>query len=202
MDRLPAVARVLALGCGLTLWVACDGDSGASANPAGSASRFVAVAKQDDGRTPEAFCDVYAPGPAARPFAAPALADGGKLPGAGWRWINVWATWCKPCVEEMPLLSEWKERLARDGAQVDLVFLSVDDTAEAVSEFRRAHPHIPETLRIAQLDDLPSLVTGLGLDEATAIPIQAFVAPDQKLRCVRAGAVGPDDYSAVRALLR
>ena len=37
---------------------------------------------------------------------------------AGWRWVNLWATWCTPCVEEMALLRQWRDGFARDGAPV------------------------------------------------------------------------------------
>jgi thiol-disulfide isomerase/thioredoxin len=208
MDRLPAVVTPRARGCALAvmaaaLLTACDG--GDKAEPAAAeapGSRFVAVVKQEDQRSPEAFCDTYAPGDDAQAFQAPPLADDGQVPSRGWRWINLWATWCKPCVEEMPLLQEWAQKLAGEGVQFDLVFLSVDEDADTVTAFRKTHTGIPDTLRIESLEALPTFLGDLGLDEGTPIPIQVFVDGDQRIRCIRAGAVNPDDYSAVRALIR
>lgn len=47
--------------------------------------------------------------------------------------LNFWATWCKPCEDEMPAM----ERLYRQlgGADFELVAVSVDDDPEAVAAF-------------------------------------------------------------------
>jgi thiol-disulfide isomerase/thioredoxin len=48
--------------------------------------------------------------------------------------INFWATWCTPCVEEMPDLQALREHyLAR---KLEVVGLAIDNTS-AVQEFRR-----------------------------------------------------------------
>lgn len=51
--------------------------------------------------------------------------------------LNFWATWCPPCVEEMPLL----DRFQRDhgGAGWSVMGLAVDN-AEPVRQFLAAHP--------------------------------------------------------------
>ena len=44
--------------------------------------------------------------------------------------VNFWATWCKPCVAEMPFLDEiHKLKLAK------VVLISIDDTKEEVESF-------------------------------------------------------------------
>ena len=47
--------------------------------------------------------------------------------------LNFWATWCKPCEDEMPAM----ERLYRalDGSDFELVAVSVDDDDAIVSAF-------------------------------------------------------------------
>ena len=48
--------------------------------------------------------------------------------------LNIWATWCPPCVKEMPTLDRLQQRLGGDFFQV--VVLSVDEGGiEAVGKF-------------------------------------------------------------------
>jgi thiol-disulfide isomerase/thioredoxin len=51
--------------------------------------------------------------------------------------LNFWATWCPPCVEEMPLLSRFRQANADRGWQV--LGLAVDQPA-AVRRFLQAAP--------------------------------------------------------------
>ena len=46
--------------------------------------------------------------------------------------VNFWATWCQPCVEEMPMLAELQQERAGDGLQV--VGIALDD-AERAAQF-------------------------------------------------------------------
>jgi thiol-disulfide isomerase/thioredoxin len=48
--------------------------------------------------------------------------------------LNFWATWCKPCVEEMPMLSDFQQEHAETGLRV--VGIALDDPENA-SEFAR-----------------------------------------------------------------
>jgi thiol-disulfide isomerase/thioredoxin len=49
--------------------------------------------------------------------------------------INVWATWCEPCVEEFPDLLRLRRAYSDRG--LDLVFVSVDDPRKREKEVRR-----------------------------------------------------------------
>ncbi len=46
--------------------------------------------------------------------------------------LNFWATWCKPCTEEMPMLSRLQENYAENGVQI--LGIALDDPQKA-SEF-------------------------------------------------------------------
>jgi cytochrome c biogenesis protein CcmG, thiol:disulfide interchange protein DsbE len=43
--------------------------------------------------------------------------------------LNFWATWCPPCVEEMPSLVEMQRRLKTKGVTVVAVSMDVDENA-------------------------------------------------------------------------
>jgi len=51
--------------------------------------------------------------------------------------INFWATWCKPCVEEMPSLERIYQKLRPEGFRV--IAISVDYDASRLSEFVKDH---------------------------------------------------------------
>ena len=49
--------------------------------------------------------------------------------------LNFWASWCAPCLEELPSL----EQLQRDLPQVQIVAVSTDDNAAAYDRFLKEH---------------------------------------------------------------
>jgi len=50
--------------------------------------------------------------------------------------LNFWATWCAPCLEELPTLVD----LARQDPQITVLAVSTDDDAGAYANFRAEHP--------------------------------------------------------------
>ncbi|HEX4154577.1 MAG TPA: TlpA disulfide reductase family protein [Acidobacteriaceae bacterium] len=49
--------------------------------------------------------------------------------------LNFWASWCAPCLEELPSL----EQLQRDLPQVEIVAISTDEDAAAYRQFLTEH---------------------------------------------------------------
>lgn len=150
---------------------------------------------------PESFCETYAPAETAKPFVPPVLDGEPWKPQTGWRWVNVWATWCGPCVEEMPRLAKWQAQLAREGAPVDLVFLSVDAGKAEVDRFYAKEKDFPPTVRIQDTTALPEWMASVGLDAGTPIPIHFFLDGEGRMRCIRTGAISESDYGAVKRVL-
>jgi thiol-disulfide isomerase/thioredoxin len=123
-------------------------------------------------------------------------------PAKGWRWVNVWATWCVPCVEEMGLLANWKNALEKDGLPVSFELLSVDesDAEEKLKGWQKKE--LPGPVKwVKNKDDVGPWLESIGATADSAIPIHALVAPDGKLRCTRVGALHAPDYGSVRALI-
>jgi cytochrome c biogenesis protein CcmG/thiol:disulfide interchange protein DsbE len=51
--------------------------------------------------------------------------------------LNFWATWCAPCVEEMPSLVQLQQRMKDKG--VTVVAVSVDQDSDAYQNFLKDH---------------------------------------------------------------
>ncbi|HEY0192467.1 MAG TPA: TlpA disulfide reductase family protein [Kofleriaceae bacterium] len=194
MDRLPAVILLLGLA-------SCGGPKDDQPVATPSARTDGAKVSQPQAASTDAFCDLHATDASGPAFTWPELA-GGAAPAAPttWRWVNVWATWCAPCVEEMPRVIAWRDKLAAAGKRVDLQFVSVDESDDDVAAFRKAHPETPPSIRIASAAARAAWLKTFKLDDG-AIPIQLFVSPASKLRCSRAGGVRDKDYAVVSRLL-
>jgi len=150
----------------------------------------------------EAFCDAHAGDAKAPAFEWPKLA-GASAPGkaAGWRWVNVWATWCKPCIDEIPRLLSWRDKLAAAGVKIELAFVSIDEDEADITTYRKDHPNMPPTLRLADpTKTMGPWFNAVGLSGTPPIPVHIFVAPSGKVRCARAAAVREQDYAVVEKL--
>lgn len=191
MDRLSALSVALAA---LAACTSCDEQK----QP--PAERVNAVKARPKGASSDAFCD-FAPKTPTK-FAYPKLAGPPPAtPPGAWKWVNVWATWCKPCIEEMPRLAKWQSDLARDGHKVKGVFLSIDESDDEVSAFRAKHPDLGEGARVADPKEIGNWYKTLGLDEGAPIPIHVWVDPENNVRCVRAGGLRDNDYASVAQVL-
>lgn len=178
-------------------FVACD--SGPPAAATAPRSRVDAAAPPPKkAADPEAFCDSRG----GSPFAWPVVDDAQPADTTGWQWVNVWATWCKPCVAEMPLIQGWAKKLNDGGTAVTQRFLSVDAKATDLSSFLVLHPEFPKGHRLAEFTQLTPWLQSVGLDASASLPLHLFVDPDDQVRCVRNGAVGEHDYDAIAAVLQ
>jgi len=74
--------------------------------------------------------------------------------------LNFWASWCGPCVEEMPRLAAWQRDYGGAGLQV--IGVSMDDEAAPVRKFLARHPvEYPIVQGDAQLDERYGGILGL-----------------------------------------
>ena len=51
--------------------------------------------------------------------------------------LNFWATWCPPCVDEMPSLEQLQKKL--QGTDITILAVSVDDDADDYHKFLKQH---------------------------------------------------------------
>lgn len=120
--------------------------------------------------------------------------------GGTWTWINVWAAYCGPCREEIPRIKEFGEKLSKDGAPVRIHFLSFDDDARESLKFMEKGA-LSASLFLDEHDH-EKLFLDLGLPKTTALPLQIFVDPKGKVRCVGMGAIEDEDYNEIFHLVK
>jgi thiol-disulfide isomerase/thioredoxin len=129
----------------------------------------------------------------------------GMLPtGRGqWTWVNFWAAWCGPCKEEMPRLLSWRDRLAKAGTPIQLVFVSLDDDERQLQFFLDAQPAdgVQTTLWLPDGSARASWLKSLRIASAPELPEQALVGTSGRLRCFIEGAVEDDDYPEIAAMV-
>jgi thiol-disulfide isomerase/thioredoxin len=55
--------------------------------------------------------------------------------------VNFWATWCKPCIEEMPYFLESSKKFS--GSRIKIIFVSLDFASELERVRKFAEKRIP-----------------------------------------------------------
>jgi thiol-disulfide isomerase/thioredoxin len=113
--------------------------------------------------------------------------EGGELALAEWRGkpvlLNFWATWCPPCVKEMPMLDAFQRQHAAAGWQV--IGLAVDGPTP-VREFLGNVP-VSFPIGLAGLDGV-SLARSLG-NSSGALPFTLVLGRDGQVRHTKLGAL-------------
>jgi peroxiredoxin len=74
--------------------------------------------------------------------------------------LNFWATWCAPCLNEMPRFVRWQTHYGQGGFQV--LGVSMDDDSSPVSPLvQKLHVNYPIVMGDEKLGDLYGGVLGL-----------------------------------------
>jgi peroxiredoxin len=102
--------------------------------------------------------------------------------------INFWATWCPPCIHEMPELAERFRRHAGDS----LVVLAVNADAEKESKVRQFTTDMNLPFPVL-LDPRLKAATAYGVIQ---LPVTVFVDSAGVIRVLRAGPIRPAELDA------
>jgi cytochrome c biogenesis protein CcmG/thiol:disulfide interchange protein DsbE len=105
------------------------------------------------------------------------------------RLLNVWASWCLPCIAEAPHL----ERLKQEG--VEIIGIAVRDRPEAVADFLNRHGN-PYT-RIGA-DEISELMIEIG---ASGVPETYVIDAEGNIRYQHIGDVRESDVPKLLAKL-
>ena len=132
------------------------------------------------------------------------LMRAGRDPAPGaWTWISLWAAWCKPCKEEMPLLARWAAEARAGEPRVRLLFPSVDDDERELRRFLQGRGRdLPGRFTWIETEAARErLYTALGVSNPPTLPLQAVLDDRGRLRCVRVGSISKADLARAPAAL-
>jgi thiol-disulfide isomerase/thioredoxin len=103
--------------------------------------------------------------------------------------LNIWATWCGPCVQELPSIA----RLAAEPSLKDVAFVcvSTDESAQTVKRFLQGKNWPMTVLRAT---DCPSVFATDG------IPATFLIGPDGTIAASEVGSADWDDPKVVALL--
>jgi thiol-disulfide isomerase/thioredoxin len=99
--------------------------------------------------------------------------------------VNFWATWCPPCIKEMPML----ERAHRRG-DIQVIAIASDEAAD-VRDFQKTQAL---TMTVAVEDDAPGINRALRVPNT--IPYSVFFDANGKVVSVHHGAMSQADFDA------
>ncbi len=105
--------------------------------------------------------------------------------------LNIWATWCPPCVGEMPSIARLAENPRLKGKNIEFVCVSTDDSTDKVVRFVR-DKHWPMTVLRAQ--SLPPVFL------TEAIPATYIITPGGRIVAAEVGANDWDKAEVVAFL--
>ena len=101
--------------------------------------------------------------------------------------VNFWATWCNPCIAEMPSIQQLQNRFKDD----NIVFLlATDDEANEIKDFKTAHDY---TFNYTRLESLASM-------NIQAIPTTFIYAADGSLAFSETGSRNWADSASIQMI--
>lgn len=93
--------------------------------------------------------------------------------------INIWATWCPPCIAEMPDIQSLYNRMKEDNISVEFIMLSVDEDPEKAFAFSKKRGYtFPVYTSTGKMPDVY---------QSSAIPTTFVISPEGYIVARREG---------------
>lgn len=120
-----------------------------------------------------------------------------------WTWINLWAAWCVPCKQEIPMLREWEQKLSKGPKPLRVIFVSLDDDERQLSQFLTTQPSsgVKASYWLREGKERVEWLKELRVDPDTQLPGHFLVDPKGVVRCFISGAVEPADFPRLQQIL-
>jgi thiol-disulfide isomerase/thioredoxin len=104
-----------------------------------------------------------------------------------------WATWCGPCIMEIPHLIELRKQISEDKlAMLAISYIDMRNTPEKIKGFVSARPEINYTVTATNPETMPKPYNLIN-----SIPCSFFIAPDGKIKFATEGLVPLPDTKAI-----
>ncbi|MFO0552237.1 MAG: TlpA disulfide reductase family protein [Polyangiaceae bacterium] len=177
--------------------------SGSSSAPVPGASSvkpkrpFCAAAPAADGKKPASvtMARLFGDGTPDTSLTESLETGGGK-----WTWINLWAGWCQPCREEMPILKAWEGQLSD---KLRVRFVSLDDDARLASRFLNQQPAtgVRQSYHLEDDKAKSDFLDSIGLAKLDKLPMHVILDPAGAVRCVIKGSIDAADLPSLQAMI-
>jgi thiol-disulfide isomerase/thioredoxin len=102
--------------------------------------------------------------------------------------LNIWATWCGPCLQEMPSIANLAASEDLKGRGIVFLCVSTDDSAEALRQFMKGKDWKMTVLRATSIPPV---------FQTEGIPATFLIAPDGRIAAAEMNAAVWDDPSVV-----
>jgi thiol-disulfide isomerase/thioredoxin len=104
--------------------------------------------------------------------------------------VNLWATWCGPCVAELPELVTMNRMYRVRNFQ--LITISMDDVAKQEDALKvLKENHVSAANRILSVDDRDKFAEALDQEWPGPVPYTLLIAPGGKIVYRKTGAIDP-----------